>query len=295
MVRDEPADYDTWKALVANYEKTYGLPAPMNNRGIWRLPEASGARLENLAEFTRKINLSGSGSALSLEAGEYEFRLTWSRGTKSVKEPWVFRRKIEAGHVYEVRSEELKDNKVRIWIADVTNDEIPATLEFTSPGIGERIGQDRFERAGRNGGEGEAYAWKPKGLPETRDRVRFRLFAGDANGWDTLTVYTSGSGIVSAREAVYVYRLTGGESAGRAGPEPVRAGIAAGLGASKVPYELYKGTYNGLKAEMYIRNDKNDSLLLTEEETKDRILFRVIHREGLIPGFTETRSLSAAE
>jgi tetratricopeptide (TPR) repeat protein len=129
MVRDDPKDYDQWKTLVTGYEKTLGLPAPMNNRGIWRLPPAGNVRLENMPEFTKMLNASGSGSALSLEAGEYEFRLKWSKGTHRVNEPWVYKWKIEAGHVYEVRSEEAADNKVRVWIADITEDEIPATID----------------------------------------------------------------------------------------------------------------------------------------------------------------------
>jgi tetratricopeptide (TPR) repeat protein len=137
IVRDDPADYDKWKALVTGYEKTRNLPAPMDNRGIWRLPLASNVRLENTPEFTKAIHASGSGSALSLEAGEYEFRLKWSKGIHSVKEPWVYKWKIEAGHVYEVKSEEVADNKVRVWIEDVTADEIPAAIDrYDTPGEG---------------------------------------------------------------------------------------------------------------------------------------------------------------
>jgi tetratricopeptide (TPR) repeat protein len=288
MVRDTPKDYDKWKVLVTGYEKAYNLPAPMNNRGIWRLPLASNVRLENTPEFTKKINASGSGSALSLEAGEYEFRLKWSKGIQSVLEPWVYKREIEAGHVYEVRSGETGDDKIRVWIADITNDEIPAILEFTAPDIGEKIDHDRFDCIDRNSGGNGVYTWMPKGFPGNRSRIKLHLFSGDAvTEWNTVTVYTSSGGIVSSREAGYEYRFTNNETNDMTMLNLVRTGLKAAI-VSDDRYGAHKdGTYNGLKAEMYIRNDENDSLIFLEEETGDRIKLKVIQQRGIIPGFGE--------
>jgi hypothetical protein len=291
MVRDDPKDYDKWKALVAGYEKARNLPAPMNNRGIWRLPSASNVRLENASEFIKKVNARGSGSALSLEAGEYEFRLKWSKGTQSVTEPWVYKRNIEAGHVYEVKSGEMADDKVRVWIEDITENEIPVTVEFRIPGIGEKIDQGRFDCIDRNSRGDGVYIWQPKGFPEARGRVKFHLFTDDdtLNEWDTVTVYASGNGTVSAREAGYEYVFTGNETLDTLRPNLVRTGLAAAMVLGD-PYGTHKtGTYNDLVAEMYTSDDESGSLIFTEEETEDRIKFRLIQRRGIIPGFREKK------
>jgi tetratricopeptide (TPR) repeat protein len=289
-------DYTLWKDIVTDYEKAYNLPAPAAGRGMWRLTSGY-YKLQNTNEIFKGIKTSGSANTIALPAGEYTFRLNWEKGQWYINNI-VRTQEIKAGRVYELKSEETVEaedkRSLRTWIADVTDAEVPVTVEFKLADIGDRIDEDRYDCVDRNSRGDGVYTWVPKGFPASKERVKLDRF----DSWDTVTLYAGEDGTVTGRDIDYEYKFL-----------KTADNTSAGLLNITIPnlrhteYTMYivfsdrfeteegsvrkEGIYNGRKVTMYISPGSAHSAIFWEDENKDRIVMKVIQRTGIIPGFRE--------
>jgi hypothetical protein len=290
------SDYTLWKDIVADYEKAHNLPASTLGRGMWRLTSGT-YKLQNINEIFKNITTSGSANTAALPAGEYTFRLNWSKGDWYINN--ITRtQEIKPGRVYELKSEETIEaadkRSLRTWIEDITGAEVPATVEFTLADIGDRIGEDRYDCIDRNSRGDGVYTWVPKGFPGTKERVKLDRF----DFWDAVTLYAGPDGTVTGRDFDYEYRFDKSEGSDYA--EQYNT-IIPNLRRNQ--YTMYivfsdrfeeeegavrkDGIYNGRKARMYISPGGAHSAIFWEDENKDRVVMKFIQRTGIIPGFRE--------
>jgi tetratricopeptide (TPR) repeat protein len=291
-LRTSPNDYSLWKNLIINYEKNYKTAAPTGGRAVMNIK--SGSNLVMLQPHS-----ISAGSSVSVQAGNNRtFILNWRRGDWYVNA--INRtRDIEAGHVYQLSSEETNDNKVRTILSDITNEEIPVTLEYNIPDIGQAIDENFFVCTDRNTRGNGVYTWLPKGFPESRNRVKLNCFF-TSDAWDKVTVYANSAGVVTGRDTEYEYRLV--KESENTFAESLNSWALVRTGNSITFYVMFRsdgrfktsdgaihkeGTYNGVKADMYISVGGKDSFIYIQDERSDVARFRVIQRTGIIPDFKE--------
>jgi tetratricopeptide (TPR) repeat protein len=291
------SDYALWKNIVTGYEKAYNLPASTGGKGMWRLTTRD-YTLQNNAEIFKNLRTSGSANTVALPAGEYSFRLNWKKGDYYINN--ITRtQEIKSGRVYELKGEETIDGAKRSLstrIDDITDAEVPATVEFKLADIGDTIDESRYDCVDRNSRGDGVYTWVPKGFPGTKERVKLDRFYG----WDTVTLYAGQDGTVTGRDFDYEFRFMKESENNYAGQWNI---TIPNLRRSQ--YTLYlvfserfnkeegavskEGTYNGRKASMNISPGGAHSIIFWEDENKDRVIMKVIQRTGIIPSFRENR------
>jgi tetratricopeptide (TPR) repeat protein len=290
------SDYTLWKNIVTGYEKAYNLPASTMGRGMWRLTSGS-YTLQNINEIFKNIKTSGSANTVALPAGEYTFRLNWRKGDYYINN--IERtEEIKPGRVYELKGEEKIDasdkRSLSTWIEDITDAEIPVTVEFKLADIGDRIDEERYDRVDRNSqGDGE-YTWVPKGFPASKERAELDYF----DFWDAVTLYAGPDGTVTGRDIDYEYRFL--KTSEHTYAEQLNRMTLSLRRSDYTTYVVFsdrfeteegairkEGTYNGHEATMHISPGGAHSAIFWEDENKDRVVMKFIQRTGIIPGFRE--------
>ena len=196
------------KSLVQNYENKYIKPASFNNMGVVMVTgniSLIPSKNKYIQDYINKgvIMIMGNRgvqrSNICYPTGTHEFIFKYDDGNFSTGENTITR-EILSGHVYKIYAE-LEGQRVSFFFTDVTETELPITLNLSIPELGEKINEDIFSSGVEEDTENEVKLWSLRSL-----RSKINYFSHE---WENIELETDKeNNIISILYSEDEYRST---------------------------------------------------------------------------------------